>query len=308
MHDAFRGVAIVGAYNTKQAKRLEGISEPELLLDAMRGTLAAAGVEPSQVDGINVNTWVTRMHAREAIQWFGARPMWTGTAVPGIEAVLEAASAIATGQAETVLVAAAQCGEYTQRDSTVSWTRPSNEFVECWGLYTAAEFALMAQRHMHLYGTKREALSEVAAAIRMNGARNPEAVMFGREVTPEDVESPRAWWPSPSTCSTAASTPKAAPGMVLTTAERARDLDATPISRARRRRWTARAWRTPPRSALGPLRLGRAPRRKYLAFEPERPHAGRRGRRRALRPLLVRDHPAARGLRLLQAKAKAGIS
>ena len=73
----------------------------------------------------------------------------------------------------------------------MSWTRPSNEFVECFGLYTAAEFALMAQRHMHLYGTKREALSEVAAAIRMNGARHPDAVMYGREVTPADVEASR---------------------------------------------------------------------------------------------------------------------
>jgi acetyl-CoA acetyltransferase len=229
MHDPFRGVAIVGAYNTKQAKRLEGITEAELILDAMRGTLAAAGVEPEQVDGVNVSTWVTRMHSREAIQWFGARPMWTGTAVPGIEAVLEAASAIATGQAETVLVAAAQCGEYTQRDSTVSWTRPSNEFVECWGLYTAAEFALMAQRHMHLYGTRREALSEVAAAIRMNGARNPEAVMYGREVTPADVEASRMV-ASPFHLFDCCINSEGGAGILLTTQERARDLDSTPIS------------------------------------------------------------------------------
>jgi acetyl-CoA acetyltransferase len=161
-------------------------------------------------------------------QWFGGRPAWTGIAHPGVEAVLEAASAIATGQCHTVLIAAAQCGEYTERESTVKWTRPENEFVECWGLYTAAEFALMARRHMHLYGTRRESLSEVASAIRMNGARNPEAVMYGREVTPEDVTASRMV-ADPYHLLDCCITSEGGAGMLLTTEERARDLDVTPI-------------------------------------------------------------------------------
>lgn len=228
MKSPYRGVAVVGAYNTRQAKKLEGVSEPELLLDALRGTLDAAGLKPEDVDGLNTSTWVTRLHSREVARWFGGRPVWTGTSVPGIEAVLEAAAAIATGQCHTAVLAAAQCGEYTQRDSTVSWTRPSNEFVECWGLYTAAEFALMAQRHMHVYGTRREALSEVAAAIRMNGARNPEAVMYGREVTPEDVVASRMV-AEPFHLFDCCINSEGGAGLVLTTEERARDLDVTPI-------------------------------------------------------------------------------
>ncbi|HKK53272.1 MAG TPA: thiolase family protein, partial [Myxococcota bacterium] len=182
MKSPYRGVAVVGAYDTRQARRLPDTTELELVLDAIRGTLDSAGIPASAVDGLNVSTWVSSLNPRAVAQWFGGRPVWTGTAHPGVEAVLEAAAAIATGQCHTALVATAQCGEYTDRASTVSWTRPESEFVECWGLYTAAEFALMARRHMHVYGTKREALSEVAAAIRMNGARNPDAVMSGREV------------------------------------------------------------------------------------------------------------------------------
>jgi acetyl-CoA acetyltransferase len=228
MKSPYGGVAIVGAYNTKQAKKIEGVSETELLLDAIHGTLGSAGLAPTDIDGLNVSTWVTRVHAREAAQWFGGRPVWTGSSVAGIEAVLEAAAAIATGQCHTVLVAAAQCGEYTDHSSTVSWTRPSNEFVECWGLYTAAEFALMAQRHMHLYGTKREALSEVAASIRMNGARNPEAVMYGREVTPADVEASRMV-ADPFHLFDCCINSEGGAGLVLTSLERARDLDVTPV-------------------------------------------------------------------------------
>jgi len=220
-------VAIVGAYNTVQAKKI-AMSEAELVLDAVRGALADAGLKPSDVDGNNVSSWVTRLNPRSVAQWFGGRPSWTGTSHPGIESVLEAAAAIQTGQCETVVVASAQCGEYTDHSSTVSWTRPENEFVECWGLYTAAEFALMARRHMHLYGTKREALSEVASAIRSNGARHPEAVMYGRTCTPADVEASRMV-ADPYRLLDCCITSEGGAALVLTTVERAKDLDVTPI-------------------------------------------------------------------------------
>ena len=224
----FRDIVIAGAYNTRQAKKLTDTSEPALLLDAMQGTLAAAGLGADDVDGLNASTWVGRVNSRDVTVWLGGRPMWNGTSPAGIEALLEAAAAIATGQCHTALIATAQCGEYTDHAATVSWTRPSNEFVECWGLYTAAEFALMAQRHMHLYGTTRAALSEVAAAIRMNGARNPEAVMYGREVTPADVEASRRV-AEPFHLFDCCINSEGGAGIVLTTAERARDLDVTPI-------------------------------------------------------------------------------
>lgn len=222
-------VAIVGAYNTVQAKRIPNMTEAELVLDAIHGALADAGLTPAAVDGVNVSTWVSQLNPRSVVQWFGGRPSWTGTSHPGIESVLEAAAAIQTGQCETVVIATAQCGEYTDRAATVSWTRPENEFVECWGLYTAAEFALMAQRHMHLYGTKRAALSEVASAIRSNGAVHPEAVMYGRTCTPADVEASRMV-ADPYRLLDCCITSEGGAAMVLTTRERAKDLDATPIS------------------------------------------------------------------------------
>ncbi len=228
MRNPFRGVAIVGAYNTKQAKKLVGMKESTLLLDAMLGTLSAAGLEPKDVDGLNTTSWVSRVNSRDVAQWFDGRPVWTGNAPAGIEAVLEAAAAIAAGQCHTALVAAVQCGEYTDHASTVSWTRPSNEFVECWGLYTAAEFALMAQRYMHLYGSCRDAMSEIAASIRMNGANHPEAVMYGREVSPEEVVKSRMV-ADPFHLFDCCINSEGGTGIVLTTEERARDLDVTPV-------------------------------------------------------------------------------
>jgi acetyl-CoA acetyltransferase len=224
LHD----VAIVGAYNTRQARVLER-NETDVLLDAMRGALRSAGLDFADVDGVNVTSSVRRWNPREIVALLGGRPCWTGVEI-GIPAVMEAAFAIAAGLATTVLVGTAQAAEYTERDLTAPWTRPSNEFVECWGLYTAAEFALIARRHMHLYGTKPEALAEVAATIRTHGARNPEAVHFqpGKVVTPAEVLASRMV-ADPFHLLDCAITSEGGAGLVLTSAERARDLDATPI-------------------------------------------------------------------------------
>jgi acetyl-CoA acetyltransferase len=220
-------VAVVGAYNTPQAKKLVDFTEPTLLFNAINGALDDAGLRPEDIDGINVNTWVTQMHSRHVAQMLGARPVWTGIEY-GIAGVMEAVSAVATGQCHTALIASVQCGEYSDHDSTVSWTRPSNEFVESWGLYTAAEFALIARRHMHLYGTPPEALAEVAAAIRMNGAKNPEAVMYGKDVIPEHVLKSRMV-ADPFHLLDCCINSEGGASLIVTTAERARDLDVQPI-------------------------------------------------------------------------------
>jgi len=220
------GVAIVGAYDTRQARVIEQ-SETDVLLDAMRGAVASAGLRLADVDGVNVTSSVRRVNPREAVMWLGGRPCWTGGDI-GIPAVVEAALAIAAGLCEVALIATAQARQYTDRVKTAPWTRPSNEFVECWGLYTAAEFALMARRHMHLYGTRPESLAEVAAAIRSHGALNPEAVYFGRTVTPADVLASRMV-ADPFHLLDCAITSEGGAGLVLTSVERARDLDVQPI-------------------------------------------------------------------------------
>ena len=221
------GVAIVGAYNTKQARRLD-VPETQLLLDAMRGALRSAGLTLADVDGIHCSSSTWPWRPRETAMWLGGRPVWTGTGDVGIPAVLEAALAIASGQCTTALIATAQAGEYTNRAETAPWTRPSHEFTECFGLFTAAEFALIARRHMHVYGTRAEDLAEVSATIRNHGARNPEAVMYGRPVTAADVLASRPI-AEPFRLLDCALTSEGGAGLVLTTAERARDLPAQPI-------------------------------------------------------------------------------
>ncbi len=222
LHD----VAVVGAYNTPQAKKLD-TTEIDCVIDAVNGALASAGLAIEDVDGFNVTSTMQRYTAREAVMLFGARPSWTGHDI-GIPGVIEAALAISAGLCEVAVIATAQVYAHRERKNTAPWTRPSNEFVECWGLFTPAEFALMARRHMHLYGTTSEQFAEVAATVRNNGARHPEACHYGKFVTPDDVLNSRMI-ADPFHLLDCAMTSEGGAGLVLTSAERAKDLDVTPI-------------------------------------------------------------------------------
>lgn len=223
----FADVAIVGTYNTKQARRLEGVTTEQLVIEAIKGAAVDAGIGLEEIDGVCGGDMLGPPSPLAIVRALGGRPSWRKTAV-GIEAIIDSALAIASGQCDTVVIYAAQAGAYTDRGSTPPWTLPSSEFVEWTGLFTAAEFALIAQRHMHEYGTKTEALAEVASAIRSNGARNPEAVYFGRECAPEDVLASRMI-ADPYHLLDCCTASEGGAAMVLTRADRARELGVTPV-------------------------------------------------------------------------------
>jgi acetyl-CoA acetyltransferase len=178
----FHDVAIVGAYNTKQARILDGEDSRSIALKAALGAIDDAGLSPRDIDG------VVGVHGLDFVYQARIGPAWLSLSPQGIPAVLEAANAIAHGVASAVLINAGGAGIYEERDSTAPWTRPTNEFVAAYGMYTAVEFALIARRHMHVYGTTPDALARVAATIRNNGHVNPEAVYHGRgPFTPQDI-------------------------------------------------------------------------------------------------------------------------
>jgi acetyl-CoA acetyltransferase len=178
--------AIVGVHNTRQARRLEGCTSHSLALEAMAGALDNAGLTLADVDGISAG-----FAGASLVYDLGIGPAWVGSQF-GLPMVHEAVLAVEAGLASVVVLVAAEAGVYVDHESTAPWTRPENEFVAPWGLFTAAEFALIARRHMEVYGTSREQLAMVAATIRNNGHLNPEAVYFGRgPFKPEDIVASR---------------------------------------------------------------------------------------------------------------------
>lgn len=223
--------AIVGAYNTRQARRLEGHTSETITLDAVRGVMKDASLTPRDIDGISATAASGGSLAGANLAYLmGVKSAWIGSASgSGIAAVLEAASAIASGECHTVLIANGSAGVYTERESTAPWTRPSNEFVACWGLFTAAEFALMARRHMHKYGTRPEHLATVAATIRNHGHINPDAVYYNRgPFTPKDILESRMV-ADPYHLLDCAMTSEGGSALIVTAAERARHVKQRPV-------------------------------------------------------------------------------
>ncbi len=219
----FHDVAIVGVHNTRQARVLEGHDSRSITLEAGFGAIDDAGLTPRDIDGVVGQTGSDFLYQSRI------GPVWRSMSGLGIPAVLESAAAIATGLASTVLISAGSAGVYTERASTAPWTRPSHEFVAPYGMFTAAEFALMARRHMHLYGTKPESLATVAATIRNNGHVHPDAVYSGRgPFTPQDILESRMI-ADPYHLLDCAMTSEGGCALVLARADIARDLARDPV-------------------------------------------------------------------------------
>jgi acetyl-CoA acetyltransferase len=182
----FRDVAIVGIFNTPQARRLPGHSSISIALAGTVGALADARIPVDEVDGI------VSPFGAEIVLELGIGPVARRPSGLGIPAVLDAASLIVTGQCAVVVVAAGGAGVHTDAATTAPWTRPANELVASYGLFTAAEFALMARRHMVTYGTTAEQMATVAATIRNNGHVHPGAIYNGRgPFSTEDILASR---------------------------------------------------------------------------------------------------------------------
>ena len=173
MTHPFRDVAIVGVFNTHQARRLPGTTLRPSRSRRRSVPSPTPGIDAGDVDG------VVGQAAADAVLELGLGPCVRRPSGLGIPAIVDAAALIATGQCRVVLVLAGGAG-LRSHGSAAPWTTPPNELVAGFGLFTAAEFALMARRHMVTYGTTEHQLATAAAVIRTNGHHNPEAVYHGR--------------------------------------------------------------------------------------------------------------------------------
>ncbi len=231
--DPFRDVAIVGVGATPMARRLP-TTTLSACLSAARAALADAGLSVRDVDGVSAR-WpgpggtVFIPGSADWANLLGTPLRWISDTYPqGVPAAVEAACAIAAGQCEVAVIIGGQAG-VLGGGSVASYTRPENEFVAAWGSITQAQFALVAKVYLDRYGPDRSKLAGLAATIRNSGSANPEAVMFGRgPYTAADVlASPLI--ASPFHLLEVCMATEGAAAIVLTSTDRARDLNARPV-------------------------------------------------------------------------------
>jgi acetyl-CoA acetyltransferase len=153
----------------------------------------------------------------------------TGTGGGSAGAIGLAAAAINAGMAETVVcVGGNQQGAQRFGAITSAYPpTPENAFFAASGLVGPGHmFALLARRHMHLYGTTRDHFAEVAISTRANAVTNPEAVM-GTPLTREDYYA-APMLADPHCLYDFCLETDGAVAVIVTSAERARDLKQAP--------------------------------------------------------------------------------
>ena len=221
--------AIVGAA-TFGSGLSPGYSATDLAAVAASRALAEAGLTPADVDGLFM------MHSNDTLsgltfsQYMGIRPKFTSNNRIGGSAfqamVEEAAFLLDAGAIDVALVA------YGSNQATigrsVSTTAPPNPYESPYKPQNPpSAYAMAAARHMYQYGTTKEQLGAVALAARAWAQLNPEAYVRD-PLTMADYLAARMITNPFGKLDCCLVTDGAA-AIVLTRADRAKDLARTPI-------------------------------------------------------------------------------
>jgi acetyl-CoA acetyltransferase len=229
-------VAIVGVADTEVGV-VPHLSATQLYVKAAKLALEDAGITKDQVDGlITCNSFVEPYlyHAEMIAEYMQIFPRYCLNVATGGGTTLaimhHAASAIATGICNTVLITMADnmlSGLSRDKAIEVMSTAGHAQFERPYGPPIPGFYALLAQAHMHAYGTTSEQFAAVAVACRKHAALNPAAQMR-QPITIEDVLNSKMI-AHPLHLLDCSLVSDGGAAVVMTAAERAKDFPKQPV-------------------------------------------------------------------------------
>jgi acetyl-CoA acetyltransferase len=235
---SLRGKVAVAGVGETEVGKVPHLSATRMYVKACRLALEDAGLTNRQVDGvITANSWSEPhyYHAEWIAEYLGIEPRFCLTVGTGggtiISAMHHAASAIVAGLCDTVIVAAADNWlSAFSREKMVELMAANAghpQFEVPYGSFVPALYALFAKAHMHRYGTSPEQFAMVAVVARRHATMHPSAQM--REpITVKDVLGSKRV-AEPLHLLDCALISDGGAAVVLTSAERARDLRTRPV-------------------------------------------------------------------------------
>ncbi|PJI89552.1 thiolase [Sphingomonas koreensis] len=208
-----------------------GYTAAELLAKASLAAIADAGLKPSDIDGVFAMLPQDPFCAMSVPEYLGIRPKVVESTRTGGSAfqihAMWAALALEAGLCDAVLIAYGSNQRSASGGLVSSGAAPFPYEQAYKPRNPPSSYALAAARHMHEYGTTREHLAEVAVAARKWAQLNPDA--FARDsLTIEDVLAARMV-SDPLTVRDCCLVTDGAAAIVMTRADRARDLPQPPV-------------------------------------------------------------------------------
>jgi acetyl-CoA C-acetyltransferase len=186
-----RRALIAGVYEFPERKT--GKSALEIQAISARAALEDAGLSLQDVDGYLTAAGPGGLGPLPVLDYLNLNPRFVdGTTIGGasfVAHVNHAAAAIAEGRSRVALIT---YGATPRSQGVAVGTRGRgggdyvDQFETIHGVSTVALYALVAQRHMHVYGTTSAQLAAIAVACRRHAGLNPHA-LYRDPITVDDV-------------------------------------------------------------------------------------------------------------------------
>jgi acetyl-CoA C-acetyltransferase len=181
-----RSAAIVGIHEYPSRKVAGAVSPLQIKAASAQKALADAGLSWKDVDAIyDAGDGGGGLSGLTIAEYFGLKPnVIDTTGVGGSSYEFHAAHArrdIAAGKARVALLTYGSTAFSNAFAIGIGGrggggTHPAENMDAFVGMTLVSNYAMVARRHMHQYGTTSEQLAEIGVATRLHGMRNPEAV------------------------------------------------------------------------------------------------------------------------------------
>jgi len=238
-----RGAAAIAGLGITPQGKVYGTNAIGFAVDAVRLALEDAGLTRTDLDGLLLNPGLTwndmGMGSFGLSQALGLRNLrLTATMNLGgataCAMIQHAAQAIAAGLCNTVACVFSDAplkppspqGRAGSSGAAYGFARGWEAAYGYFGVN--AMYALVAHRHMHVYGTTQDQLGAVAVAQRRWANLNPDAQMHDRPLTLDEYRASR-WIVEPFRVMDCCLVSNGGLAVIVTSAERARSLRKPPV-------------------------------------------------------------------------------
>ncbi|QGN54619.1 transporter [Novosphingobium sp. Gsoil 351] len=234
MNPLFGTTAIAGVGLRQYKRGASPLPERSVLVEAILGACAEAGLDPAEVDGFvsygdDHNEPVRLMPdlGTRELRWSAS--VWGGGGGGIAGAFGVAAAAILSGQASSVIIFRALVEGASGRMSAAVMAHHLNDHLLAAGIVAPAQIcAIRANRLFEYHGVPRSIVDDLVSASYFHGSRNPEAVSFGQTFDPAQIRASRLI-AEPFHLFDCSRENDGAGALLMVSAERARDLASRPV-------------------------------------------------------------------------------